>query len=1105
MTNQLYGTSPLNHAIGTADVLIAEANKQESGPALRRLGVDVAKGNRFECPTCKGRPPSATFADDTGDITKHWRCTAESCNAGGSIVDLVGLVRGYSDTNAARWVLGLPVLTTTVDIPEAGASLGNQFPKAVNGVVNSLGTIVPKADDDSGQALNTNVSTSDGKAAETVAIATTHAEADEAEVIEEIGTDVPATDGTEPNHAGEIITSTNQANTVEMKLPVLAGNEARAEKKLMRQYSPNGADGPRASSGAAASDLFERAKAVPLANVIDRLNLSRDGHKFLCPFHDDHNPSADFRDGATGNAHSHWQCFACNAKGTGIDLVIKKIGGDAASAARWILGESSPASKNGHAARPKAASKPGESAKGRPPKIHETQDKAISALLYSVRKKMGENWHIVGDPFAYRDAAGEVVLGVVRFEDGKGEKTFRQFSRKGDGWIARGQSEIPPFRLAELDKATPLVIVEGEKTCDAAWEIGLQSTTWAGGSKAVGKTDWLLLSGFDVVIWPDADEPGRKAAEDVAKALHGVAARVRILPDDPDAAKGDDAADVLAEMGQEKALHYFEDRLDRATDWTPPQPAKSGFPQSGDGKPQVFTPLEFNDPMTIFEQIFPHMPDAGIYQREGELCRIVRRDTGNIRGVGSLSVSGPVVEKHDVDSILPDLCKVIDFQAEYLRGGSTDFKAATPDPKTLKWLLRLKHWPGTPQLVGITSGPFLRHDGTVCTTPGYDAASGWYLDYHGEPIEVPDRPTREQAKDACEKLLALVDEFEWKSETQKCGFLAYVLTLPARPGIAGNVPAFVFTGSTPGAGKSLQTNVANIVAYGRKPSGYVAPTHPTDAGAEWKKAFFAFALTGSPSLVVSNYPSGKPVGCAEIDCVITESKIIDRVMRTHETKEVAWVATMAFTGNNLSCSADFEPRSIWAYMEPTWENPRERDGFKIPDLEGYARKHRAELLGYALTILRWHAAENRPKAGGKNFGSFEEWASTVRDPIMHLTGHDVTQNGKDAGIVDHESDGLATLLNGLNDYYEWRKSEGKTPQAFTVADLHADMNHAGNASSWVGLRELVDPSLSLSKFGAIAGKMLAKNKGRVKNGMKLVVNDVNGKRYWRIVRTSDER
>jgi hypothetical protein len=521
---------------------------------------------------------------------------------------------------------------------------------------------------------------------------------------------------------------------------------------------------------------------------------------------------------------------------------------------------------------------------------------------------------------------------------------------------------------------------------------------------------------------------------------------------------------------------------------------------AGEGKPKVTIPLQNNDPLAILEQVFPHLSAAGVYQREGQLVRIVHGDAVKIRGVGSLVISGPMVDAHDVDSLPPVLCRTVDFQAEYVRGQDVETKPTTPRAALLRMLLRLKNWPGTPHLVGIASGPFMRHDGTVCAVRGYDTASGWYLDYDGEPVIVPEHPTRAQAEDACRALLALVNEFPWTSDSHKCGWLAYLLTLIARPGIEGSVRAFVFSASTPGAGKTLVANVANIIAYGHKASGYTAPNHSQDSGTEWKKALFSYALTGNPSLVIDNYPSGKSVGCAELDGVITGSKIIDRVMGKHEVKEAACVFTVAITGNNLGSTADFGDRSIWAYMEPAVENPRENSGFSITDLEGYARNHRAELLGKALTILRWHAANGYPSAGGKHCGSFEQWASTVRDAIMHLTGHDVTQNAKDAFVADQEVDELATLLSGLNEYFEWRKSLTDKQAHFTVAELYADLNHADNLSSWPELREVVDASLSQSHFNRIVGSVLPKHKGRVSNGLKLVVTNLNKKRYWRIVR-----
>jgi uncharacterized protein (DUF927 family) len=94
-------------------------------------------------------------------------------------------------------------------------------------------------------------------------------------------------------------------------------------------------------------------------------------------------------------------------------------------------------------------------------------------------------------------------------------------------------------RLAEHPSA-PVLVVEGEKAAEAASERlqGCTVITWPGGSKATAKADWGPLAGRDVVIWPDADAPGAKAARDVERltlaAGAASAAVVRIpeaLPD----------------------------------------------------------------------------------------------------------------------------------------------------------------------------------------------------------------------------------------------------------------------------------------------------------------------------------------------------------------------------------------------------------------------------------------------------------------------------------------------------------------------------------------------------------------------------------------------
>lgn len=127
----------------------------------------------------------------------------------------------------------------------------------------------------------------------------------------------------------------------------------------------------------------------------------------------------------------------------------------------------------------------------------------------------------------YCDAGGGLIHWVCRFDKPDGSKEilpqtlWSEAGRLGWRW---GAPPVPrPLygldRLA-LDPAAPVLIVEGEKTADAADGLfpGFAVASWSGGSKAVGKADWAALVGRRVAILPDADAPGREAAQAVRKA-----------------------------------------------------------------------------------------------------------------------------------------------------------------------------------------------------------------------------------------------------------------------------------------------------------------------------------------------------------------------------------------------------------------------------------------------------------------------------------------------------------------------------------------------------------------------------------------------------------
>ncbi len=134
--------------------------------------------------------------------------------------------------------------------------------------------------------------------------------------------------------------------------------------------------------------------------------------------------------------------------------------------------------------------------------------------------------------WAYRDANGALLGYVVRIEKEGGKDILPLTCRREGGalkWRWKGFPDPRPlYGLDQLAKRpeAPVLVVEGEKTADAATALfpGFAVITWSGGSNATGKSDWSPLAGREVVIFPDADAPGRKAADDVARRVNAAGA-----------------------------------------------------------------------------------------------------------------------------------------------------------------------------------------------------------------------------------------------------------------------------------------------------------------------------------------------------------------------------------------------------------------------------------------------------------------------------------------------------------------------------------------------------------------------------------------------------
>lgn len=198
----------------------------------------------------------------------------------------------------------------------------------------------------------------------------------------------------------------------------------------------------------------------------------------------------------------------------------------------------------------------------------------------------------------YHDAEGRLLGCTARFDKpangSPAEKqvkpfTFCQGPNARTEWRCKGFAEPRPLygldRLASRPGA-PVLVVEGEKAADAGarrFEDHVVITS-PGGSKAARKTDWSPVAGRRVVIWPDADDPGTRYADDVADmARRAGAASVHVVKLPASLPEGWDLADDLpAGIGDGDLAAILADAGPAPNDGPiplfPPMPAAERFP-----------------------------------------------------------------------------------------------------------------------------------------------------------------------------------------------------------------------------------------------------------------------------------------------------------------------------------------------------------------------------------------------------------------------------------------------------------------------------------------------------------------------------------------------
>ena len=306
-------------------------------------------------------------------------------------------------------------------------------------------------------------------------------------------------------------------------------------------------------------------------------------------------------------------------------------------------------------------------------------------------------------------------------------------------------------------------------------------------------------------------------------------------------------------------------------------------------------------------------------------------------------------------------------------------------------------WEGIRQLTGLVPHPVFRKDGTLIHNHGFDDKTGLYLHFEG-PVNVPDRPTREDAQAAATKLLDVVCDFPFANHRlDKSNWLAALITQVVRYAHAGPMPMILVEANLQGAGKTKLADLVSLILTGRT----MARQTFSESEEEIRKRITAACLEGDSIVLLDNI-KGR-MDSPALETALTATVWTDRRLGVSESISlpcrISWFATV----NRASISEDLIRRCCRIQLDSTEESPHLRTGFRYPDLESHVLENRDSLLAALLTVVRAWFAAGQPRVELKQqLGSYEAWGSIVRQILMWIGLPDPAECQK--SLIDEKSD-----------------------------------------------------------------------------------------------------
>jgi hypothetical protein len=299
------------------------------------------------------------------------------------------------------------------------------------------------------------------------------------------------------------------------------------------------------------------------------------------------------------------------------------------------------------------------------------------------------------------------------------------------------------------------------------------------------------------------------------------------------------------------------------------------------------------------------------------------------------------------------------------------------------------------KLFSTIEAPTLRADGSILDQPGYDPASGMFLD-PGDVIfpKIKQNPTFAEGVASMKYLESeLLDSFPFVDApgydgVSKSVAMAMILTAPVRRGLS-IAPAFAVDSNEPESGKSMLLKTVGALATGREIAG-----RPFSGSEEERRKALGTTFAEARPVIFFDNVDGLIEG-PSLEMALTTSMFEDRKLGSHELITAPTNSLILFSANHISVGGDgMTTRVLVCRIVPKKKlKQRLADGdFKHPDLIQWVIANRPQLIAHVLTALRAFIIHRKADAK-PTISRFPEWGNLIGGALLAYGYTDPTRGG----------------------------------------------------------------------------------------------------------------